>query len=666
MSRRIVAVVACFNRREKTLACLESLQASSAAVAALGVGAIDVIVVDDGSTDGTATAVAERFPDARVIVGDGSLWWGGAMARGLAAVPEAADFRLWLNDDVKLDADALARLVQTHDRWLAENGSGAIVVGATRDPVTGTPSYGGALQGRVHPFRFAPVAPTEQPVRCDAMNGNIVLVPRDEARRLGGIDTVFVGVQGMADTDYALRARAEGIAVVLGPGTAGTCARDTPPPPWRDGHRLLADRIRDLWGPRGYPPKAWSAFARRHGGLLWPVWFILPYLRGVMEALRPLAATRPKRVALLEGIVASYRVPLLRGLARSTDPRFTAFHGPGLAGLTATATLEPLPLPEVRMRNRFWPRGGGRIAWTAGSLTALLSRPAVVVAGFHTHDLGIWTVWLARRLIGGPRLLLTGHFAVTPDGGGLRGALRRLLARGADAVLPYGEAGAAACRALGIRADRIFVTGNSVDVAGIRAVRLRLSDEALTAARRAHGLGQEPVLLFVGRLYASKRVELAIAAVRRLRAAGRSCSLLIVGDGVDRPRLEAIASDDPGIRFAGAAFDEARLAPLFAMATAIVVPGSVGLIAAHAFAYEVPMVACRDVPGHGPEFAYLVDGVNALLPEASSEGALAGALDRLLQEPELRERLRSGARATADQLGVERAIEATLAAVRAV
>ena len=51
----VVAVVLSWNGREDTLACLESLRG------------VETIVVDNGSADGSADAVAERFPEVELI-----------------------------------------------------------------------------------------------------------------------------------------------------------------------------------------------------------------------------------------------------------------------------------------------------------------------------------------------------------------------------------------------------------------------------------------------------------------------------------------------------------------------------------------------------------------------------------------------------------------------
>lgn len=663
--RLISTVIACHNRRDTTLRCLEGLRTAVRLVPDLR---LETILVDDGGSDGTASAVAARFPDTRIIQADGALWWAGAMELGLRACDPTADFQLWLNDDVLLRDDALLRLLDVHDRWRDHHGQPPIIVGAVVATEDGAVTFGGGRRLGSHPLRSTRLALDDQPQRCELINGNVILVPAPAAARLGGVDPVFIGTQGMADTDYGLRAIALGIDVIVAPGSAGVCERDRRPPPWRDPDLGVVDRLRAITGPRGCPWRSWLVFARRHGGPWWPVWWAAPLVKRAFAVLAPDRSPAP-RVALMEGVVPDYRLGLMRELAKSTHPHFIVHHGDGQAGLMAMGSAAPLPIAARRGRNLFWPRlCGGRVVWSAGVLEALTGGFDAVCVGLHTHDLGIWVLWLARRVLGRPRLMMSGHFAFSQPGpwplGPARRFLRRRLARGADAVLPYTEEGAEQCRAAGIAVDRIFVSGNSVDVATARAAIAALPADALDATRRRHGLADGPVFLFLGRLYPGKRVDAAIEAMRELARRGGRASLLIVGSGVDEARLKALAADLPDVRFAAAEFDPHALAALFALATAVIVPGAVGLVAAHAAAHGAPLIACHGGAPHGPEFAYLRHEENSLLTEALDPVEIGLAMERLCRDSALRARLRQGAWRTGDDLGVEQAANAYAMAAR--
>jgi GT2 family glycosyltransferase/glycosyltransferase involved in cell wall biosynthesis len=664
-SRRISTVIACHNRRDTTLRCLDRLHAAAQLVPDLR---LETILVDDGSRDGTASAVTARFPDTRIIQADGALWWAGAMELGLRACDPTADFQLWLNDDVLLRDDALARLIDAHDCWRDHHGQPPIIVGAVVAADDGAVTFGGGRRLGSHPLRSARLALDDQPQRCELINGNVVLVPAPAAARLGGIDPVFIGVQGMADTDYGLRAIALGVDVIVAPGSVGVCARDRRPPPWRDPDLGVVERLRAITGPRGCPWRPWLTFVRRHGGPWWPVWWAAPLVKRFATILVPDRSPAP-RVALVEGVVPDYRLGLMRELAKFTHPRFIVYHGDGQAGLMAAGSTAPLPIASRRGRNLFWPRlCGGRVVWSAGVLETLTGGFDAMCVGLHTHDLGIWVLWLARRVLGRPRLMISGHFAFSQPGpwplGPARRFLRRCLARGADAVLPYTEEGAEQCRAAGIAADRVFVSGNSVDVAAARAAMAALPADALDAMRRRHGLADRPIFLFLGRLYPGKRVDAAIAAMRELARRGVRANLLIVGSGVEEARLKALAADLPDVRFAAAEFDSHVLAALFMLATAVIVPGAVGLVAAHAAAHGAPLIACHGGAPHGPEFAYLRHDENSLLTEAVDPVELALAMERLCRDSALRARLRQGAWRTGDDLGLEQAANAYAMAAR--
>src|SRR5450759_1309133 len=184
----VSALLTCHNRREKTLACLESLRA--AAIPGL---TVNVHLVDDASNDGTAEAVASAFPDVEISRGTGEWFWGGGMRLAFSrAVPGRPDYLLWLNDDVFLDPYSLKHLLATHAALCADRQPLSIVVGSTRDPETGATTYGGVRRtSRLRRMAFARVAPTDTPRSCDTMNGNLVLIPRSVYSVVGNIDEKF-------------------------------------------------------------------------------------------------------------------------------------------------------------------------------------------------------------------------------------------------------------------------------------------------------------------------------------------------------------------------------------------------------------------------------------------------------------------------------------------
>ena len=109
---KISVLIAIHNRRQKTVACIEALKIQ-AFQATYYTHKTELIIFDDASTDGSAQAVRELWPDARVLSGDGSYFWCKGMN---VAWNEAAkgdpDYYLLLNDDTMMMPDALERLLK--------------------------------------------------------------------------------------------------------------------------------------------------------------------------------------------------------------------------------------------------------------------------------------------------------------------------------------------------------------------------------------------------------------------------------------------------------------------------------------------------------------------------------------------------------------------------
>jgi GT2 family glycosyltransferase len=273
--RRVAVLMTCHNRVSSTVRSIAALKAQVPA----GI-VVDLFLVDDGSSDGTSAQVDSVFPGATILTGDGNLYWNGGMRLAFgAAMQEGYDFYFWLNDDTNLETDALARLAGAYDSASAQTNFPVIVVGSTRDPVTGELSYGGwhRLHRRVGlpSWQKKPPDP-ENPVSCDTMNGNCVLIPRSVAERVGNLDPVFR--QGFGDLDYGLRAVQLGCRIVVAPGYYGSCENNDGSGMWTDGAVPVLDRWRKLLGPKGLPIRAWATFTRRHKGPLWFLSWLAPYV----------------------------------------------------------------------------------------------------------------------------------------------------------------------------------------------------------------------------------------------------------------------------------------------------------------------------------------------------------------------------------------------------
>lgn len=278
----IAVLMTSYNRRQQTLACLESLFRQE-----LPEGLrLAVYLTDDGSTDGTSLAVLERFPEVRLLTGDGSLFWNGGMRFAFAeALKNDHAYYLWLNDDTRLDDGALVTALQCHDSILTASGCEAIIVGTTRSPIDGGPTYGGVVRrSRLRRTRFTLLEPGNEPLPSETMNGNCVLIPREVAQRVGNLDETFV--HGMGDFDYGLRARAAGFSIWVMPGYAGACAKNTPAGTFNDRSLSLAERWRRIRSPKGLPPREWRVFCRRHAGRAWWLYFFWPYVRLFFSSFR--------------------------------------------------------------------------------------------------------------------------------------------------------------------------------------------------------------------------------------------------------------------------------------------------------------------------------------------------------------------------------------------
>lgn len=176
-----------------------------------------VIVVDDGSTDGTAGMLATEFTEAVVLHGNGRLWWAGATNLGVRWALERAetqDLVLTMNNDSTVDPEYLERLVGTsRERPHALIGS-ACVPDAEPGTITEAAVRFNRLTGASRIDGAGPRGGDRRLYPADLLSGRGTLVPIVVFSALGLYDAVRLPHYG-ADNELSMRAKVAGYDLVV-------------------------------------------------------------------------------------------------------------------------------------------------------------------------------------------------------------------------------------------------------------------------------------------------------------------------------------------------------------------------------------------------------------------------------------------------------------------
>lgn len=200
-------IVLSWNGMDYLQDCLDALLAQDFAD-------LELIVVDNASTDGSADFVASHYPDVRLLRNERNLGFAAGNNRGLRAA--TGDVVVLLNQDTVVQPGWLTALVQA----LASDPRRGIVGGKALYPDGRIQHAGGYVDaqgnGAHYGYRQKDEGQFEQVREVDFVTGAALAISRAALAAVGDLDEGF-GLAYWEDVDWCYRVRAAGFQVVYVP-----------------------------------------------------------------------------------------------------------------------------------------------------------------------------------------------------------------------------------------------------------------------------------------------------------------------------------------------------------------------------------------------------------------------------------------------------------------
>jgi len=216
----IHVIIPTFNRLNYTIICLNSLKRQ------VNYKELNIIVVDDASTDGTKEHIKKHFPKISILEGTGSFFWGGAVHYGVdyvLKIGKPKDWILLVNNDVELSSDAISNLIKISKKKKRKALVGSLVINAKdRQTVikSGTIVKNWFFNRTTHIFEGKKLRQIsiKNPLKVDFLTGRCLLHPIEIFKKVKNYDSRRFNHYG-ADDEFSMRVKKFGYLTLLCPSS---------------------------------------------------------------------------------------------------------------------------------------------------------------------------------------------------------------------------------------------------------------------------------------------------------------------------------------------------------------------------------------------------------------------------------------------------------------
>lgn len=373
--------------------------------------------------------------------------------------------------------------------------------------------------------------------------------------------------------------------------------------------------------------------------------------KGVVDAVHSDNVKNMSKVVVVQRRLTHYRVSFFEELKRELALR-------GVQLILVYGQPDPIEAIKqdeghiewaIQVVNRYWKIGNRYLVFQP--YLSQFEKADLVVITQENSILSNYRHLLCRALFGA-KVAFWGHGANlrSENPNGPKERFKRWTTMQVDWWFAYTQLSADLVCTAGFPRSRVTVLNNSIDTADLQCHRQTISPEETHALQVSLGFDLGPVCVFVGSLYADKRLDFLFASADAIRRDVPDFNLLIVGDGNERNKVKDWCANRPWARWVGSRLGREKVAYI-SMAQIMLNPGLVGLGILDSFVCEVPMLttACGL---HSPEISYLENEVNGVMT-ADDLNIYVTSCVSLLRDSQKLEVLRKGCRASAKEYTIK-------------
>jgi GT2 family glycosyltransferase len=167
-----------------------------------------LVLIDDGSTDGTAEMVQARIKELTVLKGRGDWWWAGSLQQGINWLDQHGvqdrDIVVFANDDITFEADFFQKAVDVLD-----NLDSTLLLPYLCDEKTGLPQESG-VEADLQKLTFN-IAASEDKINCLSTRG--LFIRMADLQKIGKFHPRLLP-HYLSDYEFTIRAHRKGLRLI--------------------------------------------------------------------------------------------------------------------------------------------------------------------------------------------------------------------------------------------------------------------------------------------------------------------------------------------------------------------------------------------------------------------------------------------------------------------